>query len=240
MSEKSVLLAVPHYGELAPEALPGLAFPSLAGDVRVKIQTNGASLLAHNFNRLWCAALNQRRTLGLTHFAMHHADIGAEVGWLDTLLAEQARVGADLLSVVVPIKDGRGVTSTGWQDPITLDITRLTLQEIHDLPVTFRAEDLGRAAQPWLMVNTGLWICDFTQPWVEEACFEVRDRIVRGGDGLYRANVLSEDWNFAGWCAGRGLKVFATRAVSVGHFGRCCYRNDAPWGQWDHDRGDVC
>jgi hypothetical protein len=237
MFKRSVLVALPHYGELAPEALPGLAYPSLRDDTRVKLQTNGASLLAHNFNRLWCAALNQRQALGLTHFAMHHADIGAEPGWLDTLIDEQQRVGADVISAVVPIKDGRGVTSTGLQHQDSLEIKRLTLKEVHKLPATFAAHHTN-VAEHRLVVNTGLWICDFTSPWVEEACFEVRDRIVKGEDGLFRANVLSEDWNFSGWCGRRGLKVFATTAVMVGHFGRSRFGNETPWGEWDHDKGD--
>jgi hypothetical protein len=234
MSETSILLAVPHYGELAPEALRSLVLPTARH--RLKIQTNGASLLAHNFNRLWCAALNQRRQLGLTHFAMHHADVAGGPGWLDVLVEEMDRVGADVLSVIIPIKDGRGLTSTGLQDPHSDRIRRLTMKEVWELPPTFSARDLEPGKR--LMVNTGLWICDYTRPWVEEVCFEVRDRIDRGEDGLFRANVLSEDWNFSGWCADRGLKVFATRAVAVAHLGRAAFRNDSAWGDWRTDLGD--
>src|SRR5271169_2349317 len=110
MTEKSVLLGLPHYGELAPEAVVSLILPTQKH--RLKIQTNCASLLAHNFNRLWCAALNQREKLGLTHFAMHHADVAAPSGWLDTLVDEMHRVGADVLSCVIALKDARGLTST--------------------------------------------------------------------------------------------------------------------------------
>ena len=53
-----------------------------------------------------------------------------------------------------------------------------------------------------------------------------------------RAHVLPEDWNFSGWCARKGLRVFATRKVSVGHHGTMCYTNDGPWGAWDTDQGD--
>src|ERR1700722_2018308 len=105
----SVFLAVPHYGDLVAEALPSLITASCRTDTtRISLNTNGASLLAFNFNLLWCAALNQRRDKSLTHFAMHHADIQAEVGWLDQLIDEMAAVQADVLSVVVPIKDEKG------------------------------------------------------------------------------------------------------------------------------------
>ena len=114
-SEKSIFLAVPHYGAIVPEALVSLTMASCKH--RVSLTTNGASLLAFNFNSLWGSALNQRRDKGLTHFAMHHADVGAEPGWIDILLEEMAKVGADVIATVIPIKDNRGLTSTGIQDP---------------------------------------------------------------------------------------------------------------------------
>jgi hypothetical protein len=140
--QPSVFLAVPHYGDLVAEALPSLITASCRTDTtRISLNTNGASLLAFNFNLLWCAALNQRQDKGLTHFAMHHADIQAEVGWLDQLIDEMAAVQADVLSVVVPIKDEKGLTSTGLQDPKTCKIRRLTMREIFTLPKTFTAKD---------------------------------------------------------------------------------------------------
>jgi hypothetical protein len=244
--EKSIFLAVPHYGAIVPEALVSLTMASMRH--RVSLTTNGASLLAFNFNSLWGSALNQRSDKRLTHFAMHHADVGAEPGWIDILLDEMAKVGADVIATVIPIKDNRGLTSTGVQDPETLQIRRLTMTEVFRLPVTFSAahcaqfsppgESCVRAPAGQLMVNTGLWLCDFTKPWVEEAYFEIRDRIVAGSAGRFQANVLPEDWNFSGWCARKGLKVWATRAVKVSHHGPASYRNDTAWGEWETDLGD--
>jgi hypothetical protein len=243
------------------------------------------SLLALMFNRTWCAALNQRRSRQLTHFAMHHADVEAPPGWLDLLVEEQQRVHADVLSVVVPIKDNRGLTSTGWQDPETRVIRRFTMSEIAKLPPTFSAEQVaacglapatakpqadvgGMLSRPELqqrgqagrrresmapgesmapatlpnavdlVVNTGLWICDFTRPWVEEVCFSIVDAVCRNEQGEFEAKCLPEDWNFSGWCAREGLRVFATSKVAVTHHGRAGYRNDHPWGEWQTDRGD--
>jgi SAM-dependent methyltransferase len=231
-------LALPHYGQIIPDALPSLTFASLADDVSVNLVTNGASLLAHNFNFLWCNALNDRAERGYTHFAMHHADLAAPPGWLDMLLAEMDRVGADIISAVVPIKDQRGLSSTAMQDPESLAIRRLTMHEIHRLPETFEAKDLPLSGQH-LLVNTGLWVCRFDLPWVETfPGFTIRDQIVKNNEGRWQANVLSEDWGFSGWAAREGLKVWATRKVKVHHFGGTMFPNTHPWGEWQTDRGD--
>jgi hypothetical protein len=234
VSDKSIFLAVPHYGAIVPDALPSLCLPSVRH--RVLLNTNCASLLAHNFNRLWCTALNERQDKCLTHFAMHHADIAAPAGWLDVLLEEMERVGADVISCIVPIKDARGLTSTGLQDPETGEITRFTMKQVLQLPETFDAAGLGSVHH--LMVNTGLWVCDFGEAWVEQVCFEIRDRITRGTAGRYIANALPEDWNFSAWCARQGLKVFATRKVPVSHHGTAVFKNDSGWGEWHSDQGD--
>lgn len=236
---QAVFIAVPHHAELAPQALEGLMLATARH--RYSVNTEGGSLLALMFNLLSCRCLNQRRERGWTHFAMHHADIEAPAGWADTLLDEMQRVGADVLSTVVPIKDNRGLTSTGWQDPDTKRIRRLTMREAVGLPVTFSAADLPAAGKPagqHLMVNTGLWVCDLGKPWVEEVCFTVRDAVGRLDDGRFWPRCVPEDWGFSAWCAGRGLRVFATRAVPVVHHGRAGYTNARAWGEWETDRGD--
>jgi hypothetical protein len=230
----SVFLAVPHYDQIVPGALPGLLQPSKESVSTLCLE--GGSLLAMVFNQLWCQALNQRRLFGLTHFAMHHADIQAPPYWIDTLLEEQAKVGADVLSVVVPIKDTRGLTSTGVRNPITGAIRRFTLKEIFDLPETFSSADTD-VPDHWLMVNTGLWICDFSKPWVENVVFSILDSIIEE-QGRFGARSLPEDWNFSGWCARHELRVFATRKVPVVHHGRGQYASDKVWGEWLTDQGD--
>lgn len=229
----NVFLAVPHYGALEPESLPGLMLASQSR--RYTVRLNCASLLAHNFNRLLCDALNERRAEGYTHFAMMHADQGPPPGWLDTLIAEMERVNADVISVAVAIKDGRGLTSTGMRDPRTGDIRRLTTTELHRLPETFAASALGDGE---LMVNTGLWAARFDDWWEDFPGFTITDAIVKEPDGTFRAGVMPEDWAFSQWCHNRGLRVFATRAVPVVHYGRSGFANDRPWGEWLTDKGD--
>jgi hypothetical protein len=233
-----VFLGLPHYGDLAPHALPGLVQASPRGQLATMV-LGGGSLLALGFNKLWCQALNERAQWGLTHFAMHHADVAvATPGWLDVLLEEMERVGADVLSTVIPIKDGRGLTTTGVRDPQGGRIRRFTMKEVKTLPTTFCVADTP-FPQEWLMVNTGLWVCKITEPWAEQVCFNIIDAVIKDEDGTFKARALSEDWNFSGWCARQGLKVFATQAVAVAHFGKACYGNDTAWGDWDRDQGDT-
>jgi hypothetical protein len=226
----NVFLAVPHYDQLAPQSLEGLILAT--AQHKYSINTEGGSLLALMFNKLWCRALNQRKS-GVTHFAMHHSDIAVPAGWLDTLLEEKERVGADVLSAVIPIKDLRGLTSTGWMDTQTGRITRLTMKEVYELPESFDA----RPGQ-WLMVNTGLWVCDLRAPWVEDVCFSIVDAIGHDAEGNFWPRCIPEDWNFSRWCAREGLRVFATRRVPVTHYGTSGYTNSRPWGEWQTDRGD--
>jgi hypothetical protein len=240
-----VFLALPHNGTFVAAALPGIMGASVSGEHAVFASTNQSSLLACNFNRLWAKALNQRAGRGLTHFAMHHADVSAPEGWLDTLLGEMARHRADLLSVVVPIKDGRGLTTTGVFQRQG-GVRRLTMREVMVLPATFGREDLSSHRQAdgtgWpegpLVVNTGLWVCRLDLPQVERLCFRMEDGVARGPDGAFRAVCLSEDWRFSLEAQDLGLRVLATRAVPVKHFGPAGFTNDAAWGEWETDRGD--
>jgi hypothetical protein len=238
MSEDSkdrVFLAVPHYDQMAPQAFSGLMLATQKR--RCTIQLECGSLLACCFNRLWCKALNLRGERNWTHFAMHHADIESTPFWLDTITDELHRVGADVMSVVIPIKDERGLTTTGVQDSVTHNVRRFTMTEIMQMPETFCAADIGEAGKP-LMVNTGLWVCDFTKPWVEDMCFTILDAVVRGKDGIFRARTMPEDWGFSRFCHNRKLKVYATRKVPVGHWGRKAYGSMNAWGTWETDLGD--
>ena len=234
-SQANVFISVPSYGAMVPQAIEGLMLAT--SDHRYVIKAQGGSLLAYNFNRLWCIALNSREECGWTHFAMHHADIEAQPGWVDKLIAEMNRVGVDLLSVVVPIKDPRGLTSTGLMDPKSRRIKRLTMKEIAKLPRTFTAADTTEPDNI-LVVNTGLWVCDFTKPWVEEVHFQILDGIQKNDNGKFSPLIFSEDWNFSAKLQELGLKVAATNIVEVNHYGHGHYSNQGAWGDWESDQGD--
>lgn len=239
-----VFLHIPHTGSLAPEVLESLAAPPTFGEHEVQISASGMSLLAMNFNGGWAAALNSRP--GVDYFCMHHSDIGVgpdAAGWLDYMIEELHKADADVLSVVVPIKDTRGLTSTGLlrREGGKHEHRRLQMKELEKLPDTFDVGDVGElfgeydtVVSPILTVNTGLWVCRFDKPWVEDVCFTIKDKIGRNEDGTFTAHVWPEDWNFSEWCYDKGLRVVANKKVPVGHRGGTVFSSRARWGQ-DHD-----
>lgn len=232
-----IFLGIPAYGGIVPQALDGLALA--ASKYRWHRQVESTSATGQTFNTLWCRCLSNRHRHGFTHFAMHHADIAVDPDWLDVLLDEMVRVGADVLSVTSPIKDHRGLTSSGWMHPETRKLIRFTMREIMQLPETFDAAGAGKQGH-WLMVNTALWIARLDHPWVEEfPGFNMLTGIKREEDGSWGTRMFSEDWNWSSWLGERGdVRVFQTRKVGLAHYdGNVGYRNDHAWGEWDRDYG---
>lgn len=234
---KYVVTVMPHYGDVNPESAK--SFWCFATNRQERYDhasyDAGNSLLAHTFNQCWCFALNLRRQRTVTHFAMLHADIVPNNWWLDVLLDEIERTGADMLSAIVPIKSRDGVTSTAIGDPRdSFQRRRLTMREVMKLPKTFDVADCGFPDRA-LFVNTGCWICDFRKPWVEKIWFQIQDRITKNEEGLFVPEVAPEDWDFSRRVAEMGGKVMATRKVKLSHFGPRGHRNDHAWGkQLDH------
>lgn len=213
----------------------------------------GGSLLANSFNQFWCHALNlQEGGAPVTHFAMLHSDVIPQDNWLDILLEELGRVQKDdpavgILSAVVPIKDWMGLTSTAIEgkDRFT-PLRRITMTEVFNLPETFSGSDCGYRDED-LLVNTGCWVADLTQPWVraedEHGCLKVfftihdRIRVVKGEKcKVYHADVAPEDWNFSRFAAAAGCRTRATRKVRLTHQGTLPFNNSEPWGTCEHDR----
>jgi len=236
-----ILLGIPHPGHIATQtAVAGMIHPAAAPGVSVEVMPHQTSLLASGFNYLWASALERN----FTHFAMLHSDIKPDRNWLDMLLSELQRTGADLISVVAPIKDERGLTSTGiahptiWYSPLR----RLTMREVMGLPATFNAADVGYPDHA-LLINTGCWLADLRNPkWREtdaEGClkiyFTIRDKIRKGKDDKLRCNAQSEDWFFSARMYENGLKAMATRKVQLGHYSNFPWPNYSPWGKWEHD-----
>jgi len=204
-----------------------------------------SSLLTLNCNVLWCHALNARAD-GFTWFAMLHSDIRPDNYWVDTLIDEAEKYGADMVSAVVPIKDPRGLTSTGLFDAMNpwLPRFRITLKEAHDcLPETFDKWDAaalhpvaaeisdGQAADWTLDVNTGCCVVRLDRDWADLGVwFENHDRIVLK-DGKWIPETQSEDWVFSRKISNAGGKVMATRRVRCWHNGTGTWRSDKVWGQ---------
>jgi len=250
-SLRRVYLGMPGYGLQTPDA--GRAFwrasrlpeidlsagdgPGIAWDYR------GGSLLAANFNTLWANALNVAHRGGrLDYFAMQHADIGAPDWWLDAAIDELETSDLDVLGVVVPIKDMRGMTSLALARDDGDDwrpLCRLTMAEVHRLPATFTSADVGHP----LLLNTGLWVCRFDPAWARHVNFTINDRIVfdRTTD-RYLAQTEPEDWRFSRLLHEIGapgsptdglrpLRIGCTRKIPVRHRGDIDFASDRVWGE---------
>jgi hypothetical protein len=195
-------------------------------------------------------ALNSRKREKWTHFAMIHSDVEpVDHGWLDKMIEYLDMTGADLLSVVLRIKDKRGLTSTCVMDTETKEVRRLTMHELASMPVNFNYYMASARLKDWkadahntqLLISSGLWVCRFTEPWVEQVWFEMRDRISRlppsdeCPEGKFFPVNWSEDWNFSRQCYEQGLRVFATRGIRADHMGGYRYSNQDVEGTWKKD-----
>jgi hypothetical protein len=215
-----VLVSIPTYGGLDGRTFEALTSASPDGHV-AGVQYVKSSFLTKCFNQMWCRALNDRESHGLTHFAMLHADVMPEPEWLDKTLRVMSETGADVVSVVMPMKNGQGLTSTGIESDDRMKPRRFTIKQLEAMPLTF--------THPKLVVNTGLMLIDVRKPWVERIHFRVEDEI-RIENGVRAAHALSEDWAFSMDARALGAKLYATRAIRAHHLGEQAYPNFGGWG----------
>jgi hypothetical protein len=251
MDDINTMILVPHRGPIEGETIDAVwGRPSLRGHEVVVVRAE-ASLLAYNFNLLWCHALNEP---SLRYCAMVHADVAPEGGWLDVLIDEIAEHDADIISAAIPIKDPRGLTSCGigypdekrWRVPVK----RFTLAELHELPRTFSATDAGYPDYPLLM-NTGCWLADLQTEravhWYKRDSdgslrihFAIRDEIAwsssNGNTGGWGVHTQSEDWFWSHRIWQAGLHARVTRAIKIHHVGKFFYTNDRVWGSVAEDK----
>jgi hypothetical protein len=231
-----VSLVMPHRNlECNLGAAAGLHF---ASSTLPQVVTNyGTSVLTQCFNTLLADALNARETDGVTHFAMLHNDVIPCRGWLDILMEEMQANDLDMISAVVPIKNSKGLTSTGMDTPGNpWSVRRLTLSEVYDLPETFTAKDVPyRQDQAQLLLNTGCWLMKLHEPWAEGLHFRQQDRIAwNTTTKKYAAQSISEDWDFSRQLQTRGARIAATRKVPLQHE-RPEFHNKSVWGDWQTD-----
>jgi hypothetical protein len=214
--------------------------------VVVERVSSGGSLLARSFNLLWAQALNMARHDKVDYFIMQHADLAPEPGYVDKLIKLIQDNDADVVSVVVPIKDQRGLTSTGLCSMTDRFIPgrRFTMREMtqEGMPLTFSSADVGHPDKA-LLINTGCFIADVRKEWAQAqddagnllCSFSIDDRIRDIGDQL-EVGVEPEDWRFSRYLHANGAKVLATRSIKVLHFGGTAYTNERAWGAWQHDQ----
>lgn len=228
-----VALAMPCGGTLRLEAATDHFARCTSGKCWVQPMSAVSSSPFMTHNSLWAVALSYHKHGILDYFCVHHADVEVRThGWVDVMVDEMRRVGAAILSAVIAIKDDQGITSTAVEGDTIWTPRRLSLVECHSLPQTFSAADT-----PWpdraLLVNTGLVLFDLSRPEFYAAnddgslqfLFEEKDRIIPGDDGMYRAEMASDDWNLSRTAYRHGLPVYATWKVHVEHWGSATFGN---------------
>ncbi len=200
-----------------------------------------------DFNVLWTDAHNMYEAGEVTHFAMLHGDITPDPSqrWLDILLDVMERRGAALVSAVSPIKDGRGVTSSGICDPSQPweAYRRFTQREIlNDLPQEFDNTLAGYPDKP-LLHNTGMWVCDLSYPVFQatnpdgslKCLFRFPEQIVRDTDGKWKKYAESEDWLLSRELWEAGVKnTWITSEPRLTHHGKCDFPNWIQFGNFRH------
>lgn len=241
-----IFLGIPNAGS-CEAMMPNTITRACSAKVACSLQTHASSALTHNFNHLWCEALNNRAERGLTHFAMLHSDVRClQNNWPDLLLEILEREDCDILSVIMPIKDGRGLTSVAL-DTDRWRPRRITMHEVllNGLPPTFGSEDVIRnpamcryAVGP-VLFNTGLWICRLDRPWAEQVLFDIENKIRKTREGKFVAEFEPEDWKFARWCHKEGIKYKVTREVTAEHVGMSAFPNTYAWGSQEVDEGNI-
>ncbi len=238
-----ILLAFPG-SDFVFGAIKGVWHATTEHELRVR---NHGSVW-NNFNQIWAEALNDHSMGNLDIGAMLHADIVPEAGWIDILVDEMERLNADFLSVPAPIKDRRGVTSSGIGDPNNVwePWRRFTVRELLELPETFNAEDAGYPGGI-LLHNTGCWIANLDNPLFKEtdengdviASFKFPRRLYRAEDGTFKPAQESEDWYFSRALHRLGARTFITRKVKLIHSGVAEYPNNEPYGTYFHGDEDT-
>lgn len=238
---KNLLIAMPTYDGNIDFITQSHVYRETAGYVNRFVASQQSSLLANCCNQLYCLALNKREEYGW--FMMWHSDIRVkEPKLIDGMLAEMERVGAECLSVLMPIKDEKGLTSTGlyFSGKNKKLRRRVTMHEAAQLPETFNAADLvklwGVDEKSFLLVNTGLLLFSLQKPWVEKVYFNIRDRIVKQPDGSFLAIVEPEDWFFSRLLNELNVPVYCTRKFTAYHKGVGLYSNQGKWGRWSDDQ----
>jgi len=231
-----VYVCMPHRNlEVNLGAAAGLHFAS-NNKYRQIVSNYGTSVLTLCFNTLLCEALNARDNEGVTHFAMLHNDVIPAKGWLDCLMQEMEAGDYDMVSAIVPLKNGRGLTSTGIGGANHWSVRRLSMTEVFNLPETFSAKHIPyRQDGEQLLLNTGCWLMRLDRPWVNGLCFRQQDCVAWSVmDKKYVAQSISEDWDFSRQLHSRGCRIAATRKIPITHE-RPEFHNQSVWGEWTTD-----
>lgn len=184
------------------------------------------SLLPNGFNQLWTQAINMREAYGITHFAMIHADIVPEYGWLDKLAETMIEGGYTVVSAVAPIKDMTGRTSCAIGTPgHATDMTSILLSDIWSgkYPPVITNSDMPEGKI--LLMNTGLWLADIRDDWCKKCSFAIETWTETQSDGMVAYGCISEDWLFSHQLHSLGIPYAVDTRIRLQHDGSILYPN---------------
>jgi GT2 family glycosyltransferase len=217
---ESVFVAVPTYDN-KPHMKSVIGAYNASATRQCKVALYGSSLLANGFNKLWLQAVKS----GCDIWAMCHADVGPEPGWVDKLLDIADMHGAGICSAAIRIKTDDEWYSIAMAEPGCTAHYVLKQQDIDRLPVTFGTEDVQSLTGKGgcLCANTGLWVCRLSEPWVRQVSFCVRTWIDWDNE---TALCIPEDWDLSQQLHRLGVKVVCTTAVDVVHYGEGEWRSE--------------
>jgi SAM-dependent methyltransferase len=235
----TVFFGVPTYKYDAHSALLGCIL-QMSRKHNLMYSSVDSSACCVTFNALLIQALESHERGGADWFLLWHSDIIPEPFFVDKMVDIAEQKNADILSVVVPIKDEKGLTSTALDEQIDPELStdwrvrRLTMAEIMGRkPVNGRVLE-PTFTDPKLLLNTGLMLVRLSAPWVKDIYFHFEDKIVRV-NGRRRAVLMPEDWMFSKDARKLGCtSQWATRQIRVEHAGAQRYPNDQVWG-WPTD-----
>lgn len=238
MDKARVWAAMPSRGDCVIESRFAYYFATKGG-CSITPALSKTSLLGRAFNLVWADALNYAKEGIVDYFLLHHDDIEPRtMGWLDVMVEESRRVGAAVLSAVVPMKcEGGKESSTAMHLPGTWKTRKFKMEEVWRLPETFCTADVKRIMNlPGELVNnSGLMLIDLNRPEFRRCTdgyadflFTVQDRMPVDAEGKFKVETWSEDWDFSARCNKAGLPVYSTWKIEVMHYGGGEWSNQPP------------
>jgi len=235
-----VYMALPMYDQCSKETVESVVKASKEHDLMYSF--GSMSALCLNFNTAWCDMLNKRVLYpDMKWFGMLHSDIGvADMFWLDKMVRLAEEYGTDVLSVVSPLKDQRGLTSTGIYDKeYEVIVKRLSVREVNKIGKSVFGLDeierlgLGIYDKHALVVNTGLMLVRIGD-WCENIRFHTKDYVIKK-EGQWIPQFISEDWLFSVDVHEQGKVVKVCSGIEIVHVGKKAYSNKGDWGTLKED-----
>lgn len=156
---------------------------------------------------------------------MLHSDLGStSPTWLRDMQELMEKSGVDCLSVVSPIKNAEGYSSTAVDtDPD--DPRKFCMREMANMPDVFTNEQCKERFGKPLLINTGMMLLNLGAQW-QHISFRFEDYINKDLEAKFRP----EDWNFSRDMDEAGIKYGVTNRIPLNHHGSMFFTNSPDWG----------